>query len=307
MLDADGSVAGLDFEQPLQLEVRHQRSCASCQNLNGAANASDRLLHLVVGASHFDFAVVARLPLTELGLVRIASDFWLPSIAEHFAGSIQVLGLEAEKPLFASDPENSTFSDQPVTDIAPLAACTELKQLVLKSIEPLAMLTDLTSLNISDTECEDISPLASNALHMPTLLANNCPIKDISVVARMSVLKEFHLKMGSNILSSDGLTDFTHLNPQTAPCPVYRTSRPMYRTQQAGDRLTAIRALVTIVAVFMRYKHPIEAVQRVRIRSRLTTSRHIFVVPCTGRQITICSLALRSTFLLGVRVFMCLN
>jgi hypothetical protein len=52
--------------------------------------------------------------------------------------------------------------------------------------------------------------------------------------------------------------------PKSAvPCPVYRTSCPIYRTTPGG-RLTAPRALVAVGAVFLRYKHPIEALQRAR-------------------------------------------
>jgi hypothetical protein len=106
-LDADGSIAGLD------LSSQNGWKCG-IKDLVPVAKFSTlqklRINHCTWLSPPTSLAIVAGLPLTEIGLVRIASDFWLPSIAEHFAGTIQVLDLEAQKPLFASDPENLAFS-----------------------------------------------------------------------------------------------------------------------------------------------------------------------------------------------------
>jgi Leucine-rich repeat (LRR) protein len=155
--------------------------------------------------------IVAGLPLTELSLGRIANSFWLSTVVAHFASSLEVLNIESVE---EGKPENPSFIDQPVVDIAELVGCTALTTLCLKntkiaSIGPLSALAGLTALDITGTRCNDITPLAGNAPHMVSLTAEACPIVDISVVASMGALQLLNLEARPSQPLSEQVSDFT--------------------------------------------------------------------------------------------------
>jgi Leucine-rich repeat (LRR) protein len=112
--------------------------------------------------------------------------------------------------------------NQYITDIEPLAQLSSLQILNLSNtnvsdLSPIRNLTELIELDFSDTQLEDISALKYSD-KLTKLKFNHTPVADISVLERMTKLQQLDISetsvMDFDVLSN--LTDLKHLSVEGA-------------------------------------------------------------------------------------------
>ena len=101
-----------------------------------------------------------------------------------------------------------------VSDVTPLAGLTQLATLLLSNnritdVTPLAALTQLTLLYLADNRITDVSPLA-DLTRLTALNLSSNRITDVSPLAELTALKQLYLNSNS-IADMSPLTDFTRL------------------------------------------------------------------------------------------------